>query len=413
MSTLEVAEGTNMYQSVAFKLMQKCGDCGSNFPINGMVEQYDCAHCGREFEMDLRAWRQRFGDGFSRGAGRNGADGVDMTIIQQGTHYSFHSRQILPQCPECDAEVPVDGLEPESVDLPCPECDFLLPVRQATDLARGLQQRALYLVGEYGIKEHIRKLERTTEPVMFSCLQCGAGLSVDGSSRSVTCQYCDASNYLPEGLWRKLNPVPTAEYFYFILESRQARRERKRREKEQEEKRRQEQLRRDLEIANDPDGSIEEHRRLVDHEDRRIRQAVAAHITDLDSWQQLAGDFEDSVRVAALNNPHFKNTPQWLAAVDACAEDPSVPLRLLLAQNERTPPALHRRLYEDTNYSVSEAARMHLGLPKREDFSKVIDSGDNEDFWARQEVYTPKMVLLLVIAVISILVLGWLGLPRL
>ena len=231
-------QAMSMHQSVAFKLMQKCGDCGSNFPINGMVEQYDCAHCGREYEMDLREWRRCFGDEFSRGAGRNGANGIDMTIICQGIHFRFHSRQILPQCPECDAEVPVDGLEPDSVDLPCPKCDYLLPVRRATDLARGLQQRALYLVGEYGIEDHIRKMERKVEPVMFSCLQCGAGLSVDGTSRSVSCQYCDASNYLPEGLWRKLNPVPTAEYFYFILESRRARYVRKRREKEQEEERR-------------------------------------------------------------------------------------------------------------------------------------------------------------------------------
>jgi hypothetical protein len=49
-------------------------------------------------------------------------------------------------------------------------------------------------------------------------LDCGGGLQVDGSQRSVTCAFCQASNYLPDGLWQELNPVPTVQAFFMVCE---------------------------------------------------------------------------------------------------------------------------------------------------------------------------------------------------
>jgi hypothetical protein len=45
-------------------------------------------------------------------------------------------------------------------------------------------------------------------PITFACANCGARLSVDGSTRMVTCAYCRTETMLPEAVWLQFHPTP-------------------------------------------------------------------------------------------------------------------------------------------------------------------------------------------------------------
>lgn len=56
------------------------------------------------------------------------------------------------------------------------------------------------------------------KPTVMACMSCGGSLPVDGSARLVTCQYCDANNYLPDGLWLALHPAAKRETWYVVFD---------------------------------------------------------------------------------------------------------------------------------------------------------------------------------------------------
>jgi hypothetical protein len=45
-------------------------------------------------------------------------------------------------------------------------------------------------------------------PIHFACTNCGAHLSVDGSTQTPTCAYCKTEMLLPEAIWRRFHPAP-------------------------------------------------------------------------------------------------------------------------------------------------------------------------------------------------------------
>jgi DNA-directed RNA polymerase subunit RPC12/RpoP len=45
-------------------------------------------------------------------------------------------------------------------------------------------------------------------PIHFACTNCGAQLSVDGSTETPACAYCKTQILLPEAIWRRFHPAP-------------------------------------------------------------------------------------------------------------------------------------------------------------------------------------------------------------
>ncbi|MCX5742221.1 MAG: hypothetical protein NT062_06975 [Proteobacteria bacterium] len=60
-----------------------------------------------------------------------------------------------------------------------------------------------------------------SQPLLFACLGCGAGLKVDGSARVVACDYCHESCFLPDDLWLRMHPVTRRRWL--VLEYPEAR----------------------------------------------------------------------------------------------------------------------------------------------------------------------------------------------
>jgi DNA-directed RNA polymerase subunit RPC12/RpoP len=50
----------------------------------------------------------------------------------------------------------------------------------------------------------------SSDLIAFECSKCGAQLSIDGSTQTPTCAYCQAQTLLPESVWRRVHPPAAA-----------------------------------------------------------------------------------------------------------------------------------------------------------------------------------------------------------
>ena len=89
-------------------------------------------------------------------------------------------------------------------------------IRKPDDFVSSLTENNI--VALLGEEENNVENNSTGKVMMFSCLSCGAGLKVDGKSRTVDCSYCNTENFLPEELWRRFNPVPKAGVVFMLME---------------------------------------------------------------------------------------------------------------------------------------------------------------------------------------------------
>jgi DNA-directed RNA polymerase subunit RPC12/RpoP len=214
-------ESGPLYGGYILRLMVDCGRCGGAVPVNGITASLPCPRCGEAVEIDQSLWANVFGpDRLSdvRGFGNREARESSQLGGLRGRWVTGRARPRCEGCKQYEAEPGEAAASAAAGGFFCPSCGARVPVRPADALCLAVNPAARYVVGEALASAEAQALARRSQPVLFACMGCGGGLQVDGSSRSVTCRYCDASNYLPDGLWLQLNPAPTAEVFYLICE---------------------------------------------------------------------------------------------------------------------------------------------------------------------------------------------------
>ena len=387
-----------MYESFALRMMYDCTSCGSGFPINGLAESVDCPQCGHHYNFGVNFWTSCFDEDALEEA--RGLEPGQLRTVNSMSNFGtmqYHYGPALPACPECETPVALDfwseTKNPEAKEIVCGACEFPIALRPANDIARAISPSARYIANERGIDPDALEVERKTEPVMFACLQCGAGLQVDGSSRNVTCQFCEAGNYLPEGLWRQLNPVPTASYFYLLLQL-------------SEEKAQQKRMERDLALAANPDqGDAEAYIlaliKLTEHPSLQVRTTLAENTKNPVLLEILAQDAHPKVRSALIPTLFSGAVDQAHTAklVELLSKDPDPKCRFVLASQTQDSD-LVERLARDANHLVRSGALLEnsLGpsLAGRESLLMEIADGDDDDAKLRlaENLSTPEAVLM-------------------
>ncbi len=193
----------------------RCDGCGDRFPVGGLSPRLACPKCGDVREITPDQWGERLtalrrtiilkpGDiqGLHDGGG---------TILKFGWNH--------PTCLHCERRLPPpDELENhlDAGAIACPHCQKPVSLRPAGELEAAIHPDARFVVGETIAADGSLEIARSREPVVINCSHCGGALSIDGAARTVTCTYCAADNYLPDGLWQKLNPVPKAHFIYLV-----------------------------------------------------------------------------------------------------------------------------------------------------------------------------------------------------
>jgi hypothetical protein len=182
-------------------------------PINGIVGSIRCYHCGEVNRLEQAFWTWFLHDDLFERAFQPPVEEKRSGRIQPVCWVFYRPR--MPRCRRCDGpEIDPDALV-GAASCFCPGCGAAIPVRAADDLCRAIHKGARVVVGESTSPAEQAVQARTT-PMLFACMGCGGALTVDGSTQAVTCTFCNAPNYLPDGLWNQLHPVPRPHDFYFV-----------------------------------------------------------------------------------------------------------------------------------------------------------------------------------------------------
>ena len=90
-------------------------------------------------------------------------------------------------------------------------------MRLATEREHKLHSCIVGVIGETALRGDLAVSE-SDEAILFSCLGCGAPLTVDGSSpRTLTCEFCSAASFIPDALWLRMHPSQRKKPFWFLL----------------------------------------------------------------------------------------------------------------------------------------------------------------------------------------------------
>ncbi len=302
-----------MLESFAFRLSIECHGCRIPIPLNGVVPATRCYHCGEVNQFKPSFWLRALSGPFQEAFGV--APGVMQTTgaVMTGLRVEFGRR--APQCQRCKGpDVALDQIvsSAERGECGCPGCGEGVSVRRADDTCIAINSGARYVVNEQAPDAEGRALQARTKPVVFACMSCGGSLQVDGSSRLVTCKFCSADNYLPDGLWQLLNPVPKPEVFFFVCEY-------------------ENEVERAARASRETPGVLAS---LAKDSSVLVRCAVAANpATPAATLEQLAFDRIRAVLEALASNP---NLPSEL--VDEMAHSANPEFRALAARHPRLSP---------------------------------------------------------------------------
>lgn len=364
-----------MLESFTLQLSIDCHACRTSIPVNGLVPSVRCYQCGAEITLDAGFWTSTLGpDEWAEALACEPGDARMTTTLGHPQIRLVYGRR-APRCQKCKGP----DLEPAHL-VPmlqrgqcfCPGCGTTIRVRPADELCMQANPRARFVVHETAHDAAALAMQSKTTPVLFACIGCGGGLSVDGSQRQVTCTYCDASNYLPDGLWQQLRPVPTPEVFFLICEYDEAARNEARWACDD--------VRR--EDAARPDLTLDQYQRLASDDDSDVRAAVAGNpavppqlldalaqddsyqvrvkvaenaVTDPSTLHRLVGDHDSDVRAALVANPRLAP-----ASVEALAKSDDYDHRVAAAKHPALSLDTLHRLARDSDSDVQEAARARL-----------------------------------------------------
>jgi hypothetical protein len=197
----------------------RCEHCASPVPVNGPTRRAHCGRCLRETRLS--------GLGEALEIARTG-----YRALGSAYEVSRHE-QSGPSCDGCGCEIPLGenkALVGAVSTLSCPQCGEASPTFPAPAWLKGAFPTALQVFGadrEIAAEEGGLTLDVSQEelqPITMACPACGGGLTVTTSSeRTIACEYCRSSAFIPDDLWRRLHPVKVMKRWTLTYEQAAAR----------------------------------------------------------------------------------------------------------------------------------------------------------------------------------------------
>ena len=226
--------------SARVRVTLECPECASPIPVNGFAPTILCPSCQEVHDLGngALAWNRimTYEDGEAcreHGVLASGAPkrALAYFLAIQDRPMLLHRRfrNVLleldvqpPKCTECrhvlDAATLLGEIEKEqSPDAFCPNCGTSVPIRKPTQLDWSFHETIAGVACETALRGDLNE-KPSTQTVLFSCMGCGAALKIGGESpRMSTCEYCDATNYIPDALWLRLHPAQRKRPFYLLM----------------------------------------------------------------------------------------------------------------------------------------------------------------------------------------------------
>lgn len=204
---------------VGVTALATCQHCGAGLPLNGPVAEPICVACNQQNSFDEDLWTRLLIRPYMSYESNEGelAWAHDSVKLQHGNW-----RAELPACPGCRAPLPEDLINGQTVEapltFPCPACQHANTAAPVPEWVTQFAPRAVRMYNAETVSTAsgaVAVNDEAAKPVLFACAQCGANLKITAEAeRTITCEFCQASIYLPDGLWRKLHPVKTTTRWY-------------------------------------------------------------------------------------------------------------------------------------------------------------------------------------------------------
>jgi len=121
------------------------------------------------------------------------------------TTVSFH--RVIPFCPACSAPFDVKENLTAPYKHTCSKCGNEIVVAPVSQWLRKIFPKAKILINADLQGEKKEEQVALSEPISFTCPQCGGGLIVDGKERVIPCRFCGINVYISDDLWLRLHPA--------------------------------------------------------------------------------------------------------------------------------------------------------------------------------------------------------------
>lgn len=198
--------------ALMIKLTADCPKCSGTLVLNGPSVVKRCGYCQSDVSVPAAFWQKLLRvDLLPRGAVMphfEGLSNVDVDADLGVACPSCGDRVVLAQdggrCGKCGRADPMQ---------PLPE--FLRGVRSGSGALRRLVPIGLLFASS---GEQAAAKAGTSHVIAFNCASCAAGLRLTADMpRTIVCEYCDTSQYLPDGLWRAVHPVEVKRPWYICF----------------------------------------------------------------------------------------------------------------------------------------------------------------------------------------------------
>lgn len=196
---------------IGVEIRGRCPSCGAPAMVNAAVLDMLCAACQATISMPRTEWIVALGRIVKEAANGTNCSGIPIPLGQLvEPHFVWEIE--LPHCGKCSATLEMsDAVERAgSGSTYCVSCGAKTSLRNLHPELTGMQVVA---VGEdpnmlpTGLTGTAPP--SSARPTRFPCPGCGASLPIDGSARSVSCEYCKTEAFLPDELWRRFHPTTT------------------------------------------------------------------------------------------------------------------------------------------------------------------------------------------------------------
>ncbi len=199
--------------TILLRLTLTCPACGNPAPVGALDPTCPCPACGHRLPLDGKLYETCLSHdelfevcAFPLNYGR------EASALHPPVRWAYGR---CHRCQGCKTE-----FDPAAYDgalsaggFTCRGCGAWHRVRPPAPRLQQAVPGLTLVVGEV-----LPEDRAPARPMVLPCAQCNATLQVDGKSRQVTCAYCDASNVLPDSLWRELHPAPTAPTLFLVCE---------------------------------------------------------------------------------------------------------------------------------------------------------------------------------------------------
>lgn len=210
-------------QSYCFEIKSTCKNCGNPVSINAFVNDIYCDSCNNKNEIPGQNWKSIVSDNIKEARKFKEGEGQNSKTFTGEFEFSLLYGKQKARCSKCKTTIPEDVFNSfEGENYTCTKCSNLISVRKPDEFNLKVLPAASYIVGEdtnqFNAKAEGIKKPDEIKPVLFNCPSCAANLEVDGSSRMITCKFCNSKVYLPDDLWHELHPVRTVNRWYVLVD---------------------------------------------------------------------------------------------------------------------------------------------------------------------------------------------------